>query len=49
MIGAVTMSRIVDDPELSDLILESTRTRLLELSTGPKIKRTKVKAKAEAA
>lgn len=46
MIGAVTMSRIVDDPELSDLILESTRTRLLELSTGPKIKRTKTKAKA---
>ncbi|WP_218187159.1 TetR/AcrR family transcriptional regulator [Pseudomonas sp. URIL14HWK12:I6] len=44
MIGAVTMSRIVDDPELSDLILESTKARLLELSSGPKIKRAKAKA-----
>lgn len=44
MIGAVTMSRIVDDPELSDLILESTKTRLLELSSGPKIKRSKTKS-----
>ena len=44
MIGAVTMSRIVDDPELSDLILESTKSRLLKLSSGPKIKRAKTKA-----
>jgi TetR/AcrR family transcriptional repressor of nem operon len=44
MIGAVTMSRIVDDTELSDLILESTKTRLLKLSSGPKIKRAKTKA-----
>jgi TetR/AcrR family transcriptional repressor of nem operon len=44
MIGAVTMSRIVDDPELSDLILESTRTRLIELSTSTKTKRAKAKA-----
>jgi len=44
MIGAVTMSRIVDDPELSDLILESTKTRLLELSSGPKSRRAKTKA-----
>ncbi|WP_434576507.1 TetR/AcrR family transcriptional regulator [Pseudomonas sp. Z3-6] len=44
MIGAVTMSRIVDDPELSHLILESTRTRLTELSACPKAKRSKAKA-----
>jgi TetR/AcrR family transcriptional repressor of nem operon len=38
MIGALTMSRIVDDPALSDQILEATRKRLVEAFdlVGPK-------------
>ena len=31
MIGAVTMSRIVDDPALSDAILQETRSRLAKI------------------
>jgi len=36
IIGAVTMSRIVDDPELSDLILDETRKRLTTLCVKPR-------------
>jgi TetR/AcrR family transcriptional repressor of nem operon len=36
IIGAVTMSRIVDDPELSDLILDETRKRLTALGVEPR-------------
>lgn len=35
MIGALTMSRLVDDPVLSDRILEITRERLTQSMTAP--------------
>jgi TetR/AcrR family transcriptional repressor of nem operon len=39
MIGAVTLSRIVDDPALSVLILDETRKHLTKLRTKPGPKR----------
>ncbi|MEM5461649.1 TetR/AcrR family transcriptional regulator [Paraburkholderia phytofirmans] len=36
IIGAVTMSRIVDDPDFSDLILDETRKRLTALRVAPR-------------
>jgi TetR/AcrR family transcriptional regulator, transcriptional repressor for nem operon len=41
MIGAVTMSRIVDDPEVSDQILNVTRQRLTGQTAKPQSKRLK--------
>jgi TetR/AcrR family transcriptional repressor of nem operon len=41
MIGAVTMSRILDNPELSDRVLNVTRQRLTNQSTRPQSKRAK--------
>jgi TetR/AcrR family transcriptional repressor of nem operon len=43
MIGAVTMARIVDDPDLSDLILEATKKRLTTPATPVPKKREKSK------
>ena len=39
MIGALTMSRMVDDPALSDQILEATRKRIAEAFNLPSPKR----------
>jgi TetR/AcrR family transcriptional repressor of nem operon len=39
MIGAVTMSRIVDDPDLSDQVLNATRQRLTDQTAKPQPKR----------
>ena len=44
MIGAVTMSRIVDDPQLSDQILEAARKRLISNAGKSPKKRPRSKA-----
>jgi TetR/AcrR family transcriptional regulator, transcriptional repressor for nem operon len=41
MIGAVTMSRILDNPALSDRVLNVTKQRLTDQSTRPQSKRAK--------
>ncbi|MCA8091045.1 TetR/AcrR family transcriptional regulator [Burkholderia anthina] len=41
MIGAVTISRILDNPELSDRLLRVTKERLTDQSQKPKSKRAK--------
>jgi len=48
MIGALTMSRLVDDPVLSDRILEATRRRIEDAFDVPVTRESKLKRKTAA-